>query len=109
MLRKGVVSQVEYESLMATYCNTELHSFESNRLMAKYAIAFLRTVLARESGYQNILTPGYALTREQYIEFFVTEKRNPNSISENWPSWPDLKTYFMHQPGSWMAKAAKRR
>jgi hypothetical protein len=85
-----------------------LPSAESNRLAAKYAVAFLKTVLARESGYQNILTPGYALTREQYIEFFVTEKRSPASIEEDRPSWPDLSIYFMHQPGSWAAKAAKK-
>jgi hypothetical protein len=34
----------------------------------------------------------------------VTEKRNPHSIDEDWPS--DF-IYFMHQPGSAQARAAK--
>ena len=48
--------------------------------------------------------PGWALTQEQYIEFFVTEKRNPQSIDEDWPS--DF-VYFMHQPGSAQARGPK--
>jgi hypothetical protein len=42
-------------------------------LVNQYTAAFLKTNLAREPGYQNMLTPGWALTREPYIEFFVTE------------------------------------
>jgi dienelactone hydrolase len=108
LLRAGLLSEADYEMLKAMYFNVELPSAEANRLTSKYAVAFLKTALAGEAGYQNILTPGYAKTQE-HVEFFVTEKRNPNSIQEDWPfSWPSVKTYFMHQPGSTHAKAAKK-
>ena len=109
LYRKAAITEAEYEWLIENYCSSELSSSESNRLMAKYAVAFLKTVLAGESGYRNILTPGYALTREQYVEFFVTEKRSPSSIEEDWPfAWPSFKIYFQHQPGSAQAKAARK-
>ena len=77
---------------------------EAHRLTTKYMIAFLKTNLSGEPGYQNVLTPGYALTREPAVEFFVTEKRSPASIFDDWP--PDF-IYFMHQPGSEQARARK--
>jgi hypothetical protein len=56
------------------YClGAPLGQGEAIRLSAEYAIAFLKTHLAGETGYQRILTPGWANTREDYIEFFVTE------------------------------------
>lgn len=73
-------------------------------LVAKCTAAFLKTELAGEAGYQNMLTPGWALTKEPLVEFFVTEKRNANSISEDWPG---EYAYFPHQPGSVQAKALK--
>jgi len=73
-------------------------------LTTQYMIAFLKANLAGEAGYQRFLTPGYAL-KEPYIEFFVTEKRNPNAIDEDY--WPDEFIYFAHQPGSDHARAAK--
>jgi hypothetical protein len=79
-------------------------SLEVQRLAAKYMIAFLKTNLPQERGYQNILTPGHALAKEDFIEFFVTEKRNPNSIDED---WPEFFVYFAHQPGSEQFKAEK--
>jgi predicted dienelactone hydrolase len=77
---------------------------DTRRLVGKYLIAFLKTNLAGESGYQSILTPGYALTSEPLIEFFATEKRSPSSIQQDWPS--DF-VYFTHQPGSQQARAEK--
>ena len=62
---------------------------ETLRLSAEYAIAFLKTNLAGEPGYQRILTPGWALTREDNIEFFVTEPA-PGSNSDEF-------RYFPHQ------------
>jgi len=98
----------DYEWASENYFQTAIPSSEANHLTSKYTVAFLKTVLARESGYQDILTPGHALTREQYIEFFITEKRSPNSIEEEWPAWPSLSTYSAHQPGCAQAKAAKK-
>jgi hypothetical protein len=67
-------------------------------------LAFLKTNLAGERGYQDMLTPGWAVSKEQVVEFFVTEKRNPNSIDED---WPDQFVYFLHQPGSVQARGPK--
>ncbi|MEJ2542205.1 MAG: hypothetical protein P8188_19950, partial [Gemmatimonadota bacterium] len=72
-----------------------LNGAEVRRLVTKYMLAFLQD-------YQPILTPGHALTREPNVEFFVTEKRSVNAIDED---WPDLFTYFMHQPGRSHAQA----
>jgi dienelactone hydrolase len=79
-------------------------STEVHRLVGQYMVAFLKTYLAGERGYQSILTPGWAQVREPLIEFFVTEKRNPNAIDEEWPA--DF-VYFMHQPGSEQARGPK--
>lgn len=57
----------------------------AHQLVNKYMIAFLKTQLAGETGYQRILTPGWAIKREPDIEFFVTEKKFD---------------YFINQPGS---------
>jgi hypothetical protein len=72
----------------------------------KYAVAFLKTVLAREPGYQDMLTPGWALNRESLVEFFVTEKRNPNAVKEE-PGFGAYYLYFPHQPGSEQARGKK--
>lgn len=62
---------------------------EMRRLMNQYVLAFL-------THDQSVLTPGFALAREPNIEFFVAERRSPSSIDVN---YPELVTYFMHQPG----------
>lgn len=85
-------------------CATPLDPFAGNRLVAKYAIAFLKTHLVGEAGYQSLMTPGAALKSSPTIEFFVTEKRNPNSIDED---WPEYFVYFPHQPGSAQFKEEK--
>ncbi|HSA97089.1 MAG TPA: hypothetical protein VLJ16_13630 [Acidobacteriota bacterium] len=101
---KGLLSDDEYAFWLEWNATAGLDSLEAQRLFAKYIIAFLKTHLAGEPGYQGVLTPGYALTREQSIELFVTEKRNPNAIAEDWPG--DF-IYFPHQPGSEQALAPK--
>jgi len=101
---KGILSSEEYGWWHDNFCQTSVPSLEVQRLAAKYMVAFLKTNLAREQGYQSILTPGYALTREQFIEFFVTEKRNPSSIDDE---YPDFFVYFPHQPGSEQFRAEK--
>ncbi len=63
-------------------------SAELHRILNEYVLAFL-------THRQSVLTPGFALTSEPNVEFFVTERRSPSSITEDWPSY----IYFMHQPG----------
>lgn len=77
---------------------------EAQNLTTMYMIAFLKTNLAGDHSYQYILTPGYALTEEPQVEFFVTEKRNGVKVTEE---WPDYFFYFMHQPADGHAKALK--
>ena len=78
-------------------CNGVIPFAEARAIITRFMIAFLKTQLLGETGYQKMLTPGWALTQETLVEFFETEKRNANSIYEE---WPDFSTYFMHQPGS---------
>lgn len=76
-------------------CNTVVPQAEVVRLSAQYTVAFLKTHLVRETGYQHMLTPGWALTREPDVEFFVTEPMNARSLGEDPATYP----YFLHQPG----------
>jgi len=86
-------------------CSPEpISSAEIERLTTMYLIAFLKVNLVGDHEYQSLLTPGYALAHEPNIEFFVTEKRNPHAIDED---WPDDFVYFMHQPGSEQARGPK--
>jgi predicted dienelactone hydrolase len=100
----GIFDEETYKAL-SDYCGSiPISTTEAHRLVTKYMVAFLKTNLSDESGYQSVLTPGHALNSETKVEFFVTEKRNPNAVDEDWPG--DYM-YFMHQPGSEQAKAMK--
>ncbi|MEJ2109743.1 MAG: dienelactone hydrolase family protein [Acidobacteriota bacterium] len=104
-----LASHFNYPDILVTimqnrYCAAPLPAPEVKRLITKYTVAFLKTNLSGKPGYQSVLTPGHALTRESMVEFFVTEKRNPNSIDED---WPDYFIFFEHQPGSEKSKAFK--
>ena len=90
-------------SLNQPWCATALHQGEVNRLAAQYAIAFLKTNLAGETGYQHILTPGYSLTREDNIEFFLTEPKNATALGEDPTTFP----YFPYQRGGVIFHADK--
>lgn len=91
-------------------CTTALPAPEVQRLASKYAIAFLKTQLAGEVGYQRIVTPGWAITSEQNIEFFVTERTNAHATEENLPcmvaTCPTFG-YFPNQAGSEREQAAR--
>jgi hypothetical protein len=104
LLAHQMITQASYNSMIASACGAPLPTGEAHRLVTKYMVAFLKTVLSGEEGYQPILTPGHALRFENVIEFFVTEKRSPKSIDEDWPG--DF-VYHMHQPGSEQAKGPK--
>jgi dienelactone hydrolase len=91
------------DAMLKVYCPAEpVPMDETGNLVTRYMIAFLKTVLAGERGYEEMLTPGYALANEPYIEFFETEKGGPNLIDED-----GYFSYFMHQPGTERAKALK--
>lgn len=104
LVDEGIFPPAVEENWNQRFCSGRIPSGEARRIVGQYTIAFLKTELEHRSGYKDILTPGFALTRERYVEFFVTEKRNPKSIDED---WPDDFVYFIHQPGSAQAKAKK--
>jgi len=88
----------------------QLSKGEIKRIITKYVIAFLKTNLSGESGYQNILTPGHALAQESIVSFFVTEKGSlkagffPEFVDvDNY----DTNLYFIRQPGYDEANAYK--
>jgi len=101
---KGIISAAQLNNTLSSPpCALVLAQPDVNRLAAKYAIAVLKTHLAGETGYQHILTPGWALTSEQHIEFFVTEPENATALGED----PAGFKYFLHQPGSLTGQAVK--
>jgi dienelactone hydrolase len=91
----GSINDDLYAWLCESPATEIMPSAEAHRLITKYVLAFL-------TGNQSVLTPGHALTSEPDIEFFVTEKRNPNAITEDFPGY---YAYFQHQPGRGTSKA----
>jgi len=91
----GLLDPGLVDILVGLFCSAEIPTSLATELESMYMIAFLKTNLVHEAGYQSYLTPGYAL-KEPYVEFFRTEKRNPRAIHDDWPG---EFTYFPHQPG----------
>jgi predicted dienelactone hydrolase len=104
LFAKGLTSLSQIQSARRRpWCSTDTPQLEVSRLVAQYQVAFLKTELQRQTGYQQILTPGWALTVESLIEFFVTEgDGNPSGAD-----CEDCFRYFPHQPGSEMAVAGR--
>jgi dienelactone hydrolase len=99
----GVIDDATLQSILQAVCPQEpVPPEEFGNLTAQYMIAFLKTVLEKESAYKEMLTPGYALKNEPFIEFFVTEQGSPNTPDEE-----GYFSYFKHQPGTERAKALK--
>jgi predicted dienelactone hydrolase len=71
-------------------CTTPTTQAEVARLAAQYTVAFLKTYLVGEAGYQRILTPGWAVAKETAIRFFVTEPTSDD---------PATFLYFPYQRG----------
>jgi len=94
MASRGIATTMD--GWIGFFCPCVIPAAVSRDIITRYMIAFLKTELLGETGYQKMLTPGWALTQETLVEFFVTEKRNANSIDVE---WPDDSVYFQHQPG----------
>jgi len=83
------------------YCPKEpLPPDETGNLVTRYMIAFLKTVLAGEKAYRDMLTPGYALENEPFVEFFDTEVGSPDETVEE-----GYFGYFKHQSDTERAMA----
>ena len=91
------------DASLAAYCPKEpLPPDETGNLITRYMIAFLKTVLAGEKGYRDMLTPGYALENEPSVEFFDTEEGSPGETVEE-----GYFGYFKHQSDTERATALK--
>jgi hypothetical protein len=100
---KGIVDDATLAAYLQQSCQPEpVPPEEFVNLTTQYMIAFLKTALVGETGYQEMLTPGYALENEPFIEFFETEMGSPNPRDED-----AYFSYFMHQPATIQAKALK--
>ena len=58
----GILSPGEVSGALAALCEGFTPISEVHRLVNQYTVAFLKANLARQPGYQNMLTPGWALT-----------------------------------------------
>jgi len=106
---KGLFDEATLQMWEGMVCAAPIPNDVVLPLATKYMVAFLRTNLCGEQGYQKMLTPGYVLKKEPGLEFFVNEPGHPNAI-EDWPGWPampDEYYCFPHQPGSDQFKAEK--
>ena len=63
--------------------------------MWRYAVAFLQTALVGAPGLQRMLTPGWAISREPLVRFFVHERRNGQTLDDD---FPDVRSFHMWQP-----------
>jgi dienelactone hydrolase len=91
------------DAALEMYCPKEpVPPDEIGNLTTQYMIAFLKTVLLGENGYQEMLTPGYALENEPFVEFFETGEGSPaETVEEGYFS------YFKHQSDTERATALK--
>lgn len=94
---EGLMDGGFVQSFVENYCDPFIPYAVADPIIMRYMLAFLKTELAGEGGYQKMLTPGWAIVHEPDIQLFVTEKKNPNAIEED---WPDESTYFPYQPGN---------
>jgi predicted dienelactone hydrolase len=99
----GIMDETMRDTFLQANCPQEpITPAEIENLVTQYMIAFLKTVLVRESGYKEMLTPGYALENEPFIELFESEKGSSNTFDEE-----GYFSYFKHQADTEQVKALK--
>ena len=99
----GIYDDATVNAYSQKMCQPEpVSQAELGNLTTQYMIAFLKTVLVGETGYQEMLTTDYALENEPFIEFFETEQGSPDEAVEE-----GYFSYFKHQPGTEQVKALK--
>jgi predicted metal-binding protein len=100
---KGFIDDQLLETVKPYNCPPEPFSAaEIETLTTQYMIAFLKTELVGERGYQEMLTAEYVHENEPLIEFFEIEQGDPSTPDED-----GYFSYFLHQPGSERATALK--
>ncbi len=63
-------------------------------VVGRYAVAFLKTHLAGETGYERWLAPEWTAANDPHAELFVRERVPAPAISSEWPA---DGTYYRHQ------------
>jgi predicted dienelactone hydrolase len=100
---QGLIDDATLDAYLQQACQPEPVSPEEfSNLTTQYMIAFLKTVLVGEKGYEEMLTPGYALANEPFIELFETEEGSPDETVEE-----GYFSYFKHQSGAERVTALK--
>jgi predicted dienelactone hydrolase len=75
LFRQGAISKEDMDNYYEPiFCQAVLPFAEGHRIVTKYMIAFLKTLVLHERGQAQILTPGYAITREKNVELYWTER-----------------------------------
>lgn len=98
--RHGWMSATQLNTQWTTQagCTASAQQGEVARLAAQYTVAFLKTYLVGEDGYQHLLTPGWAVSHESIIRFFVTEPTSDD---------PSTFLYFPYQLGGGVLESYK--
>ena len=103
MYEHGIIDDQMRDAFLQAECPQEpISPAEIENLVTQYMIAFLKTELVGEAGYREMLTTGYALANEPFVEFFETEQGSSTTPDEQ-----GYFSYYMHQPGTERGKALK--
>jgi hypothetical protein len=87
--------------LTRLHCNDPAYTpyQTANEIMWRYAVAFLTTELAGDTTYRNMLTAGWAVSREPLAMFFTNERRG-GQIPPSDADFPDESWFHFSQPDS---------
>jgi dienelactone hydrolase len=96
----GLLTPAEVEVQLARlHCNDPAYTpyQTANEIMWRYAVAFLGTELAGDTTYKNMLTPGWAVSREPFAMFFKNERKNGQTPPPG-DDFPDESWFHVLQP-----------
>jgi len=98
----GLLTPVQVQSeLTRLHCNDSRYTpyQTANEIMWRYVVAFLTTELAEDNTYRNMLTPGWAVSREPLVMFFESERRGGQTPPPD-NGFPDETWFHFSQPDS---------
>jgi hypothetical protein len=98
----GLLTPVQVQAeLTRLHCNDSAYTpyQTANEIMWRYAVAFLTTELPGDNTYRNMLTPGWAVSREPLVMFFESERRGGQTPPPD-NDFPDESWFHFSQPDS---------
>jgi hypothetical protein len=98
----GLLTLVQVQAeLTRLHCNDSAYTpyQTANEIMWRYVVAFLTTELAGDNTYRNMLTPGWAVSREPLVMFFESERRGAQTPPPD-NDFPDETWFHFSQPDS---------